>query len=86
VGLARRHGRELALAVVPRLTVKLCELGGGPPLGEIWGDTAIVLPDYLPGAASLVDCFTCQPRSITGETLSVAETLNVFPVALLTTQ
>ena len=44
VALARRRGSELAIAVVPRLTVKLCGFGGPPPLGELWGDTAIVLP------------------------------------------
>jgi (1->4)-alpha-D-glucan 1-alpha-D-glucosylmutase len=100
IAVARRQGRDIAIAVVPRLGVKLCGLGGGPPLGELWGDTEVVLPvarhsetgardgvaGYeVAGYGALVDCFSGRQYSAAVETIRVAELLSQFPAALLVT-
>lgn len=84
VAFARRRGSELAIAVVPRLTVKVCGFGGPPPLGEVWHDTLIVLPAEFRGSSGLVDCFTQRQYSLASESLRTADLLAQFPAALLT--
>src|SRR5690606_14574583 len=41
VAYARRHEGEAVMVVVPRLSARL----GCPPLGVVWDDTTVVLPD-----------------------------------------
>ena len=84
VALARRRNGQVAIAVVPRLTVKLCSLGGPPPLGSIWEDTSIVLPPELAGV-EVADCFTTRQFQCAELSLPVAQVLERFPVALLNT-
>ena len=82
VALARRSGTQLALAIVPRLTVKVCGFGGGPPLGGCWRDTAVLLPaGERPEAVT--DAFTGRSMILDGERLLVSQLLSHFPVALL---
>ncbi len=83
VAVARRRGEQFAIAVAPRLTVKLCGLGGPPPLGPVWQETAVVLPPEIRGG-ELVDCFTEQRLNAAEPALRVARLLDRFPVALLT--
>ena len=85
VALARRHGQEWGLVVVPRLTTQNAA-PGRPPLGEgAWGETLLHLPPEAPGAWKNV---------LTGETLetsclhqeqvlSLKNIFQHFPVALL---
>ncbi|MDX1946152.1 MAG: malto-oligosyltrehalose synthase [Pirellulaceae bacterium] len=81
VALARRHGSRLAIAVVPRWTVGVVGFGGPPPLGEVWGDTAVKIPAGLP-AIPLVNAFAPAKIEGTESALHVAEVLAQFPVAL----
>ena len=53
----RAHATDLAVVVVPRLVAGLTGFAARPPLGELWGDTELVLPDVAVGAR-LVDRFT----------------------------
>lgn len=81
VALARRRGDQLAIAVAPRLTARLCGLGGPPPVGALWGDTAVVLPaDFPPG--TVVNGFDGQSHALGEAPLPVSRLLAEFPVAL----
>ncbi len=80
---ARRCGERLALSVVPRLLAPLTQGGTHSPLGpDIWGDTAVRLPDEIP-PGPFTDAFT--GRRLTGPRLPMADLLAEFPVALLFT-
>ena len=82
VALARRRGEQTAIAVVPRLTAVLCGLGGPPPLGELWKDTAIELPAEL-RQQPLRNVFTGELWPAGDEPLLLSRLLATFPVALL---
>jgi (1->4)-alpha-D-glucan 1-alpha-D-glucosylmutase len=87
VSYLRRNGNEAVLVVVPRL---LTSLGLGPdalPLGEIWQDNLLILPEQmgernfsniLTGETILPVVRESQPA------LRLSEVLSRFPVALLT--
>ncbi len=78
---ARTRGDEAAIVVVPRLVAGLLGEGEGPPIGAIWGDTSLALPDELAGGR-YTDVLTGQ--SLAGErTLPLAGLLGRLPVALL---
>jgi len=84
--LRRRRGRAMVV-LAPRLYYRLC--GGDPavaPLGGIWGDTAVALPE---GLAETV--FVCQfsgedmrpEKAGPGPLLPLGRILRTVPVALL---
>jgi (1->4)-alpha-D-glucan 1-alpha-D-glucosylmutase len=88
---ARRHERELAIVIVPRLYLRLMGEREEPPLGPgIWGNTLIELPggynvdtplrNVLDGAVVLAT------RPDGGAGVLAAEALARFPVALLAAQ
>jgi (1->4)-alpha-D-glucan 1-alpha-D-glucosylmutase len=84
---ARRHGDRTAIVAAPRLTVALAGFGGPPPLGELWGDTAIELPESL-ATAEFQNRFTRERLPVrTGpasrHTLRAADLFRSFPVAVL---
>jgi (1->4)-alpha-D-glucan 1-alpha-D-glucosylmutase len=81
---ARRLGDEAAVVIVPRLSAGLVPDGGRPPVGpEVWGDTAVRLPDGLGGRWT--DAYTGETLTA-GEAEPVAEALGVFPAAVLVRQ
>lgn len=77
----RVDGEESVLVVVPRLVALL--MGGQPglPLGDVWGDTRLVLPNSITGRR--------MTNLLTGEqvdapkNVALAQILTVCPVALL---
>ena len=78
---ARELGNEAALVVVPRLTYKLTGGEQRPPIGEVWGNTELPVPQ---GAASLRDVFTGKEfLPSASRTLLCRELFAHFPVALL---
>ncbi|HSK86181.1 MAG TPA: malto-oligosyltrehalose synthase [Rubrobacter sp.] len=89
VAFARRHGREVAITVAPRLYAKMMDAEG--PLvaaPEAWGDTSILLP----GDLAEVSCRNVLTGEIVvaeehnGEvSLGIGRLLRNFPVALLGT-
>lgn len=83
IAFARRHGGEVALAVVPRLCVGLTR-GRTPPVGDaVWGDTRVVLPPDL-HAVRLRDVFTGGEVKAEAGVMRVADVLRVLPVSLCT--
>jgi (1->4)-alpha-D-glucan 1-alpha-D-glucosylmutase len=89
VAFARRHEGEVAITVAPRLYATMMDAEGPLiPAHEAWGDTVILLPGELAGAA--------YRNVLTGEevvaearngkiSLGVRSLLRTFPVALLKT-
>jgi (1->4)-alpha-D-glucan 1-alpha-D-glucosylmutase len=82
VALARCRGDQWALAVAPRLSARLCGFGGPPPIGDIWGDTMVELPAEFP-ADGAVDVFTGRRCRAAASSLTAADLLATFPVAML---
>jgi (1->4)-alpha-D-glucan 1-alpha-D-glucosylmutase len=78
LAFARRAGNAWAVTVAPRLVARLAPQGSWP-LGDVWEDTRLVLPDGAPRSWTNV---------LTGERLGapvrLADALHVLPVALLT--
>jgi len=81
---ARRHGSEVAITVVPRLTGALTDGGRHPPTGTCWADTTIELPFAL--SATPCDAISGHAPAAGNGRLAVADVLHVFPVALLHAQ
>jgi (1->4)-alpha-D-glucan 1-alpha-D-glucosylmutase len=78
VAFARRDNATTALVVIPRLPF---QIGGHGlmPIGEVWGDTAVVSPPWL--GLQIDDCFSLRSVA-TAPTIRVAELLSVLPIAL----
>ncbi len=85
VAFLRRAGSAAALTVAPRLTARLTKQGE-PPLGDLWGDTVVVLRDEAAGQV-FRDLFTgARPVAVerNGATvLPMASLCAILPVALL---
>jgi (1->4)-alpha-D-glucan 1-alpha-D-glucosylmutase len=77
LAFARRHEESWAVVIVPRLTAKL----GFPPLGAVWGDTAVVLPDKAPDGWSNV--FTGESLAGTEGTIALKLAFSNLPVAMI---
>ena len=86
VTFARRHGDEWAVVIAPRLYVALAaDAGlsiGEAPVGDIWGDTTVTLPEGAPVQWDRV----IAPGSVSTSAamLRVAEVLDGLPVMMLT--
>jgi (1->4)-alpha-D-glucan 1-alpha-D-glucosylmutase len=82
----RRQGDRWAVAVVPRLLTALIPGEGQLPLGPVWQDTRLLLPDVDP-QVRFRNVFTGESVSLREEqnrlALPLAECLGHFPVALL---
>jgi (1->4)-alpha-D-glucan 1-alpha-D-glucosylmutase len=80
VAFARRLGRQSVVAVASRLIVRLTDNPARPPIGDVWGDTALDLSGLTRGR---------YRDALTGRTLSLAtsaplrDLLADLPVALL---
>jgi len=81
-GFARSLEGRHVLTIVPRFPYRLA--GSSWPLGKIWGDTAIMLPETLeelPGAA--LDLITGKSIPLNRSAISAATILEGFPLGLL---
>jgi (1->4)-alpha-D-glucan 1-alpha-D-glucosylmutase len=86
-GFVRRQGNCAAIVAVPRLIARLLAEGQAAPLGEaVWQDTSLLVPGIDP-QQEWRNVFTGELVAFTlvdGQaTLSMAEILAHFPVALL---
>ncbi|MBD2085901.1 malto-oligosyltrehalose synthase [Trichocoleus sp. ST-U3] len=79
VAFARSYENRVAITIVPRLLTNVVQ-EGEYPLGEVWGDTRLKLPQRMPSA--MKDAITSQSLSANG-TVLIADALKHFPVALL---
>jgi (1->4)-alpha-D-glucan 1-alpha-D-glucosylmutase len=80
---ARQLKDRTVLAIVPRLICGLLDGTEKSPLGlEVWGDTAIHLPNHA-GPGTFENPLTGEKVKAKGQRLSVGGVLNSFPVAVL---
>ncbi|MBD1898503.1 malto-oligosyltrehalose synthase [Trichocoleus sp. DQ-A3] len=79
VAFARSYENRVAITIVPRLLTNVVQ-EGEYPLGEVWGDTRLKLPQRMPSA--MKDAITSQSLIANG-TVLIADALKHFPVALL---
>jgi (1->4)-alpha-D-glucan 1-alpha-D-glucosylmutase len=84
VAFRRSLGHDDMIVVVPRLIGQVLGGTADAPLGDVWGDTAIVLDASLRGRRYRNE-FTDAVMETNGSdaVIDVAEALNDFPVALL---
>jgi (1->4)-alpha-D-glucan 1-alpha-D-glucosylmutase len=81
---ARKHGDEIVIIVVPRLTARLMGEREGWPLGEVWGDTLIELPERGVPLADLYSQLTRERLTNDTRALKASTLLARFPVSLVT--
>ncbi|MCD8488598.1 MAG: malto-oligosyltrehalose synthase [Desertifilum sp.] len=79
IAFARQSDQGTAIAIAPRFFTHLIQPAESP-LGELWQDTAIQLPENLAG--TWTNAITHQSLPAT-TTLSLSQALQHFPVALL---
>ena len=79
IAFARSMGERHVIAAVPRFLTTLAP-EGEPPLGDVWQDTRLVLPDSLPAAwaETLADVHIAA-----GPGIAMADLFRHFPCALL---
>jgi (1->4)-alpha-D-glucan 1-alpha-D-glucosylmutase len=88
VAFARRRGSALMIVVGTRLSTKFGLAVGAAPIGEVWGDTAVFLPESgAPSDAArprwLTDALSGAQHGPLGAELRLADILREFPVATL---
>ncbi len=76
---ARRQGGTRLVVAVPRLTTQLVGLAAAAPLGAIWGDTTLPLPD----GGMWCNAFTGETVTTQGGALALAALFASFPFAIL---
>jgi (1->4)-alpha-D-glucan 1-alpha-D-glucosylmutase len=79
VSFLRQLGNEWVLLIAPRLSSRV----GFPPVGELWKETAVELPEKL-SLKKAHDLFTCQPRPLRNRQVKLAEALSRLPFAAIT--
>jgi (1->4)-alpha-D-glucan 1-alpha-D-glucosylmutase len=84
VAFARRSDGQELIVVAPRLIGGLLTGDNAAPLGDVWGDTMVVLPDHQEGARYR-SVITGEELTLDSETEGVAlrDLLASFPVACL---
>ena len=79
VGFARHLAGEWIAVIAPRLSSRV----GFPPMGELWKDTIIELPEIL-SLAQAHDLFTCQTLPVRDREVKVADALSILPFVVIT--
>jgi (1->4)-alpha-D-glucan 1-alpha-D-glucosylmutase len=81
--VGRRLEDSWTLAFIPRLTAGLLGFPGRSyPGGQVWGETAVTLPEEAP--ADWTDVLTLRPVAACGRRLPAGHVLDELPLALLT--
>ncbi|NJN17126.1 MAG: malto-oligosyltrehalose synthase [Oscillochloris sp.] len=85
IAYARRHGDAEMIVVAPRLTALLAQGEEVPPLGDLWHDTRLSLPESA--GTRYRDLFSGVELTVradeSGPGLALSEILSHFPIALL---
>jgi (1->4)-alpha-D-glucan 1-alpha-D-glucosylmutase len=79
VSFARRLADKWIVVIAPRLSAQI----GFPPVGKLWKDTTIELPETLP-LAQAHDLFKCRPLPSRGREVKLADALSILPFAVIT--
>jgi (1->4)-alpha-D-glucan 1-alpha-D-glucosylmutase len=91
IAFARRHGDQIMIAIVPRLTVNVVGFNGTSPIGDVWRDTAVILSDSIwnesirPESMVFHEIFSRQSwtPSLTDSTeFPLTDALHDFPVGI----
>jgi len=87
IAFARRHPTAGEVVVVaPRLTARLSGGREIPPVGDLWGETWLPLPEVVPGTRYrnlFTDEHLIAADHPTGPGLALADILRRWPLALL---
>ena len=81
VSFARQLGNHWIVVIAPRLSSRV----GFPPIGEIWQDTTLEIPETL-SLENAHDLFTCRPVPAQDRRVKLAEALSILPFAAITNQ
>jgi (1->4)-alpha-D-glucan 1-alpha-D-glucosylmutase len=79
LSFARRLADKWIVVIAPRLSARI----GFPPVGKLWKDTTIELPETLP-LKRAHDLFSCHPLSLRDRKSELADTLSILPFAIIT--
>src|SRR5262249_46123876 len=79
VSFVRRLDDNWIAVITPRLSSRI----GFPPIGEVWQDTAIQLPESFP-LKDAHDLFTCRPIRHPKQQLAVRDVFSGVPFAVIT--
>jgi (1->4)-alpha-D-glucan 1-alpha-D-glucosylmutase len=79
IGFLRRFGDNWIVVIAPRLSSRI----GFPPIGELWKDTAIKLPETL-SLEGAHDLFTCRAVSLLHRQLKLADAFSLLPFGVIT--
>jgi (1->4)-alpha-D-glucan 1-alpha-D-glucosylmutase len=79
VSFVRRRDDEWIAVIAPRLSSRV----GFPPIGEVWQDTAIQLPEAF-SLKDAHDLFTCQPIRHQKRQVTVRDMFSGLPFAAVT--
>jgi (1->4)-alpha-D-glucan 1-alpha-D-glucosylmutase len=79
LSFARRLADKWVVVIAPRLSARV----GFPPIGQLWKDTAIELPETLP-LKRPHDLFTCHPLSLRDRKAKLADALSILPFGVIT--
>jgi len=83
LAFARSHGRHVLVTIAGRLLAQLLREPGRLPIGEdVWGDTAVDVPD-LPANATLLNVITGEHVALREGKIRLAEAFASFPGAAL---
>ena len=82
IAFIRRHGAEASLTVAPRLPRRLTGDPLRAPTGDVWTDTALIVPEDLEGVEWCSQLDGRRLRAVDGRLL-VADVLAQLPVAVL---
>jgi len=79
VSFLRSLADKWIVVISPRLSLRV----GFPPIGELWKDTVVELPERL-SLEHAHDLFTCQPMPLKHRQVKLADALSVLPFAVIT--
>ena len=79
VSFTRQLADKWIVVIVPRLSSRI----GFPPIGALWKDTAIELPEAL-ALENAHDLFTCRPLQQRDRQVKLAGAFPVLPFAVIT--
>jgi (1->4)-alpha-D-glucan 1-alpha-D-glucosylmutase len=79
ISFLRRFGDNWILVIAPRLSLAI----GFPPIGELWKETAIELPESF-SLDDAHDLFTCRPFPTYDRRVKVGDVLSTLPFAAIT--
>lgn len=79
ITFSRRLANKWIVVIAPRLSSRV----GFPPIGELWRDTAIELPETF-SHAQAHDLFTCRPVHSHNRQMKLADALSILPFTMIT--